>query len=67
MIGRRLLHIDPKKLAITTIADALPVGYGVVGSGPTAVELPTPLHVTADGDIYLGTAGRGVILLKAPR
>ncbi len=65
VIGRRLLHIDPKKLAITAIAEALPVGYGVVGSGPSAVEFPTPLHVTADGDIYLGTSGRGVIQLKA--
>jgi sugar lactone lactonase YvrE len=67
VIGRRLLHIDPKKLAITTIAEGLPVGYGAVGSGPSAVEFPTPLHVTADGDIYLGTSGRGVIELKAGR
>jgi hypothetical protein len=65
VIGRRLLHIDPRKLAITPIAEGLPVSYGVVGSGPAAVEFPTPLHVTADGDIYLGTAGRGVIQLKA--
>ncbi len=65
VIGRRVLHIDPRKLAITAIAEGLPVSYGVVGSGPSAVEFPTPLHVTADGDIYLGTAGRGVIELKA--
>jgi sugar lactone lactonase YvrE len=64
VIGRRLLHIDPKKLAITTIADGLPVGYGVVGSGAAAVEFPSPLHVAADGTITLGTAGRGVIQLK---
>ena len=67
VIGRRLLHIDLKKLAITTIAEGLPVSYGVVGSGPAAVEFPTPLHVTADGDIYLGTSGRGVIQFKAAR
>ena len=65
VIGRRVLHIDPKKLAITPIAEGLPVSYGVVGSGPAGVEFPTPLHVTADGDIYLGTSGRGVIQLKA--
>ena len=64
VIGRRLLHIDPKKLAITAIADGLPVGYGVVGSGTAAVEFPTPLHVSDDGTITLGTAGRGVIQLK---
>ena len=64
VIGRRLLHIDPRKLAITTIADGLPVGYGVIGSGTAAVEFPTPLHVADDGTITLGTAGRGVIQLK---
>lgn len=67
VIGRRLLHIDPKKLAITTIADGLPVGYGVVGSGAGAVEFPTPLHVADDGSITLGTAGRGVIQLRPGR
>lgn len=64
VIGRRLLRIDPRKLAISTIADGLPVSYGAVGSGPAPIEFPTPLLVTAAGDIYLGTAGRGVILLK---
>jgi sugar lactone lactonase YvrE len=67
VIGRRLLRINPRTLAITAIADALPVGYGVVGSGSTAVEFPAPLHVTADGDIYLATAGRGVVMLKRTR
>jgi hypothetical protein len=65
VIGRRVLRIDLKKLSIAPIAEGLPVSYGVVGSGPAAVEFPTPLHVTADGDIYLGTSGRGVIQLKA--
>lgn len=64
VIGRRLLHIDPRKLAIATIADGLPVGYGVVGSGTGAVEFPAPLHVADDGTITLGTAGRGVIQLR---
>jgi sugar lactone lactonase YvrE len=64
IIGRRLLRIDPKKLAITTIADGLPVSYGVVGSGPGSVEFPAAMDVTATGDIYLGTKGRGVIALK---
>ncbi|HEX7839461.1 MAG TPA: SMP-30/gluconolactonase/LRE family protein [Kofleriaceae bacterium] len=67
VIGRRLLRIDPKKLAITTLADGLPVRYGVVGSGAASVEFPAPMHVTADGDIYLGTEGRGVIEIKATK
>jgi hypothetical protein len=30
-------------------------------------EFPAPLHVTADGDVYLATQGRGVIELKYTR
>jgi sugar lactone lactonase YvrE len=67
VIGRRLLRIDPKKLAISVVADGLPVSYGVVGSGPTAIEFPAPLYVGPEGDIYLGTEGRGVIELKKGR
>jgi sugar lactone lactonase YvrE len=67
VIGRRLLRIDPKKLAISVVADGLPVSYGVVGSGPAALEFPSPLYVGAEGDIYLGTEGRGVIELKKSR
>ena len=67
VIGRRLLRIDPKKLAISVVADDLPVSYGVVGSGAAAIEFGAPMYVTAEGDIYLGTAGRGVIELKKSR
>lgn len=67
VIGRRLLRIDPKKLAISVVADDLPVGYGVVGSGAGAVEFAAPMYVGAEGDIYLGTSGRGVIELKKSR
>ncbi|HEU4735155.1 MAG TPA: hypothetical protein VFT22_44995 [Kofleriaceae bacterium] len=67
VVGRRLLRIDPGKLAISVVADALPVTYGVVGSGPAGIEFAAPLHVTAGGDIYLGTEGRGVIELKKTR
>lgn len=67
VIGRRLLRVDPKTLAITTIADGLPVSYSVIGSGPGSVEFPAPMYVTPAGDIYLGTAGRGVIELKKVR
>jgi sugar lactone lactonase YvrE len=64
VVGRRLVRIDPKRLAMTVIADGLPVTYGVVGSGPSSVEFGTPLHVSAEGDIYLGTEARGVVQLK---
>src|SRR5262249_60667416 len=59
VIGRRLLHIDPKNLAITTIADGLPVGYGVVGSATAAGGFPTPLPVADAGTLTLGTPGPG--------
>jgi hypothetical protein len=52
-------RIDLKTLAATEF-----VHPWSVGSGPAAVEFAWPLHVTADGDIYLGTSGRGVIALK---
>jgi hypothetical protein len=37
------------------------------GLGPASVEFGAPLYVGAEGDIYLGTEGRGVILLKKTR
>ena len=64
VVGKRLLRIDPKKLAISVIADGLAVSYGVVGSSAASVEFAAPLYVGAEGDIYLGTEGRGVVLLK---
>jgi sugar lactone lactonase YvrE len=64
VIGRRLVRIDPKKLAISVVADQVPVGYGVVGPGTSGVEFAAPLYVSGDGDIYLGTDGRGIIELK---
>lgn len=63
-VGGRLLRIDPKKLAITVIADGLPAGNGPVGVGPAAVDFSAPLFVTPAGDIYLATAGRGIVQLK---
>jgi sugar lactone lactonase YvrE len=62
--GGRLLRIDPATLAITTIADGLPVRSGASGSGSPAVEFSAPMFVTPEGDIYLGTQSRGLIELK---
>jgi len=67
VVGRRLLRIDPKKLAISVIADGLAVGYGVVGSSAASVEFAAPLYVGPEGDVYLGTDGRGVVVLKKTR
>jgi streptogramin lyase len=50
--GGRLLRIDPRKISITVIA---------------AVDFGAPLFVTPTGDIYLATAGRGVVQLKKSR
>ena len=62
--GRRLLRIDLATMAITTIADSLPVRAIASGSGSPAVEFSAPMFVTPEGDIYLGTEGRGLIALK---
>jgi hypothetical protein len=62
--GRRLLRIDPATMAITTIADSVPVRPSASGSGSPAVEFSAPMFVTPEGDIYLGTEGRGLIALK---
>jgi sugar lactone lactonase YvrE len=67
VIGGRLLRVDPKKLSISVIADGLPPGNGPIGPGPAAVEFGAPLFVAPGGDIYLATAGRGVVQLKKGR
>jgi hypothetical protein len=67
VVGGRLLRIDPKKLAISVIADGLPASNGPVGVGASAVEFGAPLFVAPGGDIYLATAGRGVVQLKKSR
>jgi hypothetical protein len=59
----RLFRINPKNLAISIVAQNLPVGYGMAGSYP-AVEFPTAMTVSPKGDIYIPTADRGLIMLK---
>ena len=55
--------MNPKTLQTSVVAENLPTRYGVVGTAP-GVEFGAPMFVTAEGDIYLGTAGRGLLLLK---
>jgi hypothetical protein len=55
--------VSTKTGAITTIAKNLPVRYSVIGSYPY-MELPWPMAVNEQGDIYLTTMERGIILFK---
>ena len=59
----RLFRINPQNLAISIVAQNLPVGYGMAGSYP-AVEFPTAMTVSPKGDIYIPTADRGLIMLQ---
>jgi len=64
--GQRLFRIGTKNLAISIIATDLPAGYFLMGSYPP-VEFPAAITVSAKGDIYLATLGRGVIKLEKVR
>jgi sugar lactone lactonase YvrE len=59
----RLFKIDPKDLSISTIAEDLPVANATIGSYPV-VEFPYAMTVSPEGDIYIPTAGRGLIMLQ---
>ena len=60
----KLYRIDPRNAALSIVAEGLPVGYLPIGSDPPGVELAPPISVAAGGDVYLATAGRGVIALR---
>jgi sugar lactone lactonase YvrE len=59
----KLFRINPKNLAISPIAQNLPVAYSVIGSYPV-VEFPLSMAVGPEGDIYIPTADRGLIMLQ---
>ncbi|MEW6184844.1 MAG: hypothetical protein AB1585_03790 [Thermodesulfobacteriota bacterium] len=61
--GGRLFRIDPKNQSISLIAENLPVAYFLIGSYP-ALEFPHPMTVSPEGDIYLPTVDRGLIVLE---
>ncbi len=61
--GKRMLGVSTKDLAISTMAQNLPVRYSVIGSYP-CIELPWPMAINERGDIYLTTSERGMIMLK---
>jgi hypothetical protein len=59
----RLFRINPKNLGISVIAENLPVGYSVIGSYP-GVEFALSMAVGPEGNIYIPTADRGLIMLQ---
>jgi len=59
----RLFRINPLNLAISIVAENLPVGYTVLGSYPPA-EFAAPMAISQKGDIYVPTANRGLIMLQ---
>jgi len=59
----KLFRINPKNLAISPVAQNLPVGYSVIGSYPV-VEFPLSMAVSPKGDIYIPTSHRGLIMLQ---
>jgi len=61
--GHKLYKIDRKNLAISVVAEDLPVSYMLSGSYPS-FEFALSMAVSAKGDIYFTTSNRGVIQLK---
>ena len=59
----RLFRINPKNLAISIVAENLPVFLYTVGSYPP-VEFPSLMTISPKGDIYIPTADRGLIMLQ---
>jgi len=61
--GGRIVRVNTQTLALDFIANNLPVASSSIGSYPP-VEFPSPMTVSAAGDIYLNTMNRGLIVLK---
>jgi sugar lactone lactonase YvrE len=61
--GHKILRVNLKTLAMSTLAVNVPVEYGSIGSYPS-VEFPAPMVVAKSGDIYLTTMNRGTIKLE---
>ena len=64
--GQRIIRINLETRALDWIAKNVPVTYSPIGGYPP-VEFPSPMTVNAEGDIYLTTADRGLIMLKKLR
>jgi len=64
--GQKLYRIGTQDLGISLLAANLPIRYVLTGTYP-ALELPWPMSVSKEGNIYLATANRGVIMLQKIR
>jgi sugar lactone lactonase YvrE len=61
--GQKLYRIGTQDLRISLMATNLPVRPLFTGTYP-ALELPWPMSISKEGDIYLATADRGVTMLQ---
>jgi sugar lactone lactonase YvrE len=59
----RLFRVNPNNLALSVVAENIPVGYGSTGSYP-ALEFPLAMTVDGKGNIYIPTAERGLVMLE---
>jgi hypothetical protein len=62
----RLFRINPENLAISIVAENLPVSYAVIGSYPP-LEFPAAMAICPKGNIFIPTADRGLIVLEKTR
>ena len=58
--GKKLFRINPKNLAISIVAENLPVGYSFIGSYPP-VGFAMAMSISPKGDIYIPTVDQGLI------
>jgi len=61
--SKNLFRINPKNLAISKVAENLPVGYTMLGSYPP-VGFAMAMAIGPKGDIFIPTADQGVIMLQ---
>jgi sugar lactone lactonase YvrE len=61
--GQKLYRIGTQDLRISLLAANLPIRCVLTGTYP-ALELPWPMSISKEGNIYLATADRGVIMLE---
>jgi len=58
--------VNVKTRTLDEVAGNVPVSYSPIGGDPP-VEFPSPMAVSAKGDIYLTTAERGLIKFEKKR
>jgi sugar lactone lactonase YvrE len=61
--SQKLYRLNTRNMALSVVAEDLPVGYSTVGSYPPT-EFPWPMAVDSTGNIYLATLNRGMIIIQ---